>query len=211
MKKLFKKLIICSLFCAFISVPVNAASVKAQAEKPVKMFYKYAKVLNKTKMWKYANPNKDSSDSSSVSDKSFNKVASIIKKENRKCLKIKIIKTTISKNNKSAKIKVRVKYRSLYKASYNSVMDTFAYAIKYYMAHGKVPSDKKSEDLIVKSYIKNVKKKPSKLKTRTITITTKKYKNGWRIVKITNPLADTYSCDFVSGMNDASNKIDSEF
>lgn len=206
MKKNLTKLIALTL-AIMLLLPCNvfATSTKSKAQKPVKNFYKYAKTLNWKKMNTCVNKKLDVD----TSDKSFNELCRIIKSQNKKLLKISIKSTKLAKNKKSATIKVKVQYRSLYKASYYASLDMYSDVFDY--AINNSDDEDIPDEFVVESLVKNLKKRmkkyPAKKTSKTVTIKTQKYKNGWKIKSISDSVADTYLCDIVKGMNKASDDL----
>lgn len=202
MKKNLTKLIALTL-AIMLLLPCNvfAASTKAKAQKPVKDFYKFAKTLNWKKMNTCVNKKLDVD----TSDKTFHELCKIIKPQNKKLLKISIKSTKLAKNKKSATMKVKVQYRSLYKASYYASFDMYSDLFDYAINND---DEDVPDEIIIESLVKNLKKRmkkyPAKKTSKTVTIKTQKYKNGWKIKSISDSVGNTYLCDIIKGMNKAS-------
>ena len=208
MKKLIKRIFILAM-CLSLAVPATSveasSSAKSKAEYPVKQFYKYAKTLNLSKMSWYVAEKKSGGDSISKSKQKI--LLSILRKENSKRFSYSIISTTLSKDKKSATIKVKVKYRSLYEAAYRAMVDTVKDFLNYYYKYGKEPSTTKTVGWLLNNLKKEAKKHPGKSITKTITLKTKKYKDGWKIVKVPDAVYDSYTCNISKGMDAATRDI----
>lgn len=206
MKKLLKS-ILAIMLCLAVAFPATttdaATSVKTQAQQPVKQFFKYAKTLNLTQMGKYVAIKDKDTGGDSVSDSQTKQLYDIIKKQHKKKFSYTITGTTLSKDKKTATIKVKVTYRSLYKAGYYGAYKTCEKSLDYILDKNKSPSDSKVYGWLIKYLKKGVDKYSAKLTTKTLTIKTKQYKSGWKIIKNTDELQNVYSCDILKGMNAA--------
>lgn len=211
-KRILTPLLILAICFASVapSIEVEAkASTRAQVEKAVEKFYKYAKQLDLNKMYKYVASSRSGSSPNSSEAKQINKLADVIKKQNKKKFSYKIVSTKFSGNKKSAIVKVRVKYRSLYKAGYYGMIKTIYKLLEYELSHnGSDPSTSKILEWFVKYVKQGAKKYPAKKVTKTVTVRTKKYSSGWKIVNVTDEMSNTYTCDILKGGNDVIKELD---
>lgn len=211
-KCILTPLLILAICFASAAPPIEVeakTSARAQAERPVKNFYKYAKQLNVNKMYKYVAPSSSSGSSlSSKEQKQVNKLGKIIKKQNKKRFSYKIVSTKLSGDKKSATVKVKVKYRSLYRAGYYGMANTTLRLYQYYFSHNNEPSDSKMLEWLVKYVNQGVKKYSAKKVTKTITVHTKKYGSGWKIVSVTDEMSNTCTCDILKSFDDFAKELD---
>lgn len=194
------------LAMAFPSVRADAGtSVKAQAQQPVKEFYKYAKTLNYSKMLKYtAN---SASTRSIYSDRQLRQLDSIFKKENKKLFTYKIQSTTLSKDKKTASVKVAVSHRSLYNAAYYGAYSAYKKLIKYYLTRNQMPADSTISGWVISDFKKGIKKYPSYATREIVTVKTRKYKSGWKIVNVSDAMLNTCICNFNKAAKKAKSDI----
>ena len=211
-KRILTPLLILAICFASVAPPVEVeakTSTKVQAEKPVKKFYKYAKQFDVNKMFKYVASSSNGSSLSRREQKQINRLAKIIKKQNKKRFSYKIISTKLSGDKKSATVKVMVKYRSLYTAGYYGTAKATNKLLEYYLSHnGHDPSSSKILEWLVKYVKRGVKKYPAKKVTKSVTVRTKKYSSGWRIVSVTDEMLNTYTCDIIKGGDDFAKELD---
>ena len=198
--------VVALMLAAFVNVN---ASVKTDVQRPVKQFFKYAKTADEDKMSRYVYEDlKDETVDDAVTKSQKKQLFGMIKAENKKKFSYKITKTTIAKDKKSATVKVKVTYRSLYKAGYQGMNKVFSRMISYIETYSKEPSDSKVGSWLVKELKAAAKKYPAKVQTKTLSVKVKKYKSGWKIVKVTDPMMNAYSCDIIKGMEKSIDSFD---
>jgi hypothetical protein len=174
-----------------VPAPVNAASKKSLAKKTVKHYMKLCKKGELTGTGKNS------------------KFSRLVRKYN-KSLKYNIKSVKVSKNK--AVVKVRVKYKSLYKAAKVAGYETGLYVFKKALAFEEV-SDKQALNYFSKRVKKRVKKYPPKVKTKIIKFKLKynKATSTWDTYKISDSSVHALLCDLLKGYVSGANQFAKDY
>lgn len=186
-------------FMAAAVAKASSTNVKASAQNPLKQFFKYAKNADKKNMKKYASDASLIDGDTYFSDAATKKVGSYVKAENKKRFTYSILSTVVSKDQKSATIKVKVNYRSLYNASSTGTLACLNSWESYYKKHGKDPEDEQLGSIFISSFKKGIKKYPAKETSKTFNVTVKKYGSTWKIAYVSEALLNACFCNVDSG------------
>ena len=206
MRRMLKSVLVIALCAAmaFAALPARTALAASasisEVQYPVLQFYKYAKTFNVNKMRQYLY-NKDVPEF--MVSKQLKPVQNIIREENKKCFSFRIINTAIAKNNKSATMKVKVTYRSLYEAASDAGIAVLADIAFYALTHFEAPTNAQVAKYINDEMEKKVKKAPSQVVTRTVTVRVKKYGSTWKIVEAEDEMLEVCICDIREGITDS--------
>lgn len=155
---------------------VKGSRSVSKTKKDIRKFFKSAKKCAKTNLKSLAS--KFCEDKGIVGKlSSFDK--KIIRKKNKKCLKIKIKKMKINKNNLAATVKIQVKYYSYSNVINRAMAICYKDALKHNYIDTKI-------NMMCYHYNKNFKKAlkmySPKKKTKTISVQMVKIaKRGWKI------------------------------